>query len=68
MTKTDAEIYAEARKRRWPYVDEPRPMVDEPAWVPAVRVPKPSPPHDTALAAECAEREAMLTGMESDGG
>jgi hypothetical protein len=25
MPKTDAEIYADAAKRRWPYVDEPRP-------------------------------------------
>ena len=23
--KTDAEIYADVGKRRWPYVDEPRP-------------------------------------------
>ncbi len=25
-SKTDADIYADVGKRRWPYVDEPRPV------------------------------------------
>lgn len=45
--KTDAEIYKDALKRRWPYVDEPRPQRrpgrPDAGMAIAVQPPKPKP-------------------------